>query len=408
MGKVIFDKSDYRYGAANIASSGDTLLATALRCSQNIDKGISWGYSELVAKISTDGGESWSDEIKVALPPARKITAEEGNTKSSFFLYPVTLTAKNGEFVIIFTYYPESMGAEEEKLLDKKKTPFTHFGGKNCPIIYDREGNFFIITDSGKIIDSSKAATDYTLKEFGELYNGDEYVGNIYLNGAMGKSEGLGKTTFGAPLKAPKRSYIMMVKSSDGINWSEPRDITPSILGATDGACITTSAGNGAVCDNGRIIIPLNCEKGASCIYSDDNGETWNRNQRIPVMPVKGDVSVMQAPNGEIIAVGKKACISHDNGITWLKDKNKFAPVKAISDGGKVTVVVNSKAGTALVSGEFEYKKNKYKGVDYSDESLALAGGLLPCTDIKSVNGKTALLYVTPDRQQVSFDTMDM
>ncbi|MBR3150210.1 MAG: exo-alpha-sialidase, partial [Eubacterium sp.] len=304
MGKIIFKKSDYRYSSAIIGAKENVLLAAAVKCSQNIDKGISWGYNEIVAKISSDGGESWSEEKTVLAPPARKITADEGNTKSAFFINPTLLTAPNGDFVIVFTFYPECMGEEDEKLLDKKKTPFTGFNSKTYPVLYDRDGNYFIVLEDGKVIDSSKQPTEYTVKGLGELYRGEEYLGNIHLNGAMGKSEGLGKTSFGAPLKSPKRSYIMMIKSSDGINWSEPKDITPNVICESDGACVRTSKGNGAVCENGRMIVPLTAPKGAAFIYSDDNGESWNRNMRMPYIPVKEDISVLQTSGGELLAVG--------------------------------------------------------------------------------------------------------
>ena len=169
-----------------------------------------------------------------------------------------------------------------------------------------------------------------------------------------------------------------------------------------------TSTGNGVTCESGRIIIPLTADKGAACIYTDDCGNSWNRNQRLPYLPVKDSVSVMQAPNGELIALGKKACISYDNGIIWVKDKTKFTPSKAISNGDKLVTVINSKDGTVIIGGEFCYKKSKYKGIAYSKESSALAGGLLPSTDLAVANGATFALYVTPDNQQVSFDTLSI
>ncbi|MBR3149907.1 MAG: hypothetical protein IKF64_07030, partial [Eubacterium sp.] len=109
---------------------------------------------------------------------------------------------------------------------------------------------------------------------------------------------------------------------------------------------------------------------------------------------------------GELLAVGKKACISFDNGITWMKSKSKFAPIKAIANGEKFMTSINTKSGTVLVGGEFEYKKNKYKGVEYSEDTLSIAGGLFPCTDIKVFGGKYATIYITPDNKEVSFDIM--
>ena len=109
----------------------------------------------------------------------------------------------------------------------------------------------------------------------------------------------------------------------------------------------------------------------------------------------------------EILALGKKSCISVDNGITWGSYKSKFAPTKAIAIGERIFTVINSKVGTVLIGGEFVYgKKNKFKGIAYSKENSEVAGGLLPYTTLAEVGGKPAALYITPDNKQVSFTTL--
>lgn len=408
MGKIIFSENEYRFSGTALAANGSTALAVAVKCSADVDDGAGWGYSELVAKTSTNGGEEWSEEKTILAPPARCITAEKGNAKTAFFKSPVLTTAANGNFVLVFTFYPESEGADNKKLLDKKKISFTCFGGSNCLIIYDRDGKFYTVTEDGKVLDSSKSPTPYTVKGLGDLYSGDEFLGNIYLNGAMGKSESEEVTaSFGAPLKAAKRSYLMAMTSEDGVNWSEPVNITPAVLAATDGLTMSTATGRGVVCESGRIIVPVITDKGAATIYSDDNGVTWSRNQRAPFMPAKKAVTVVQTPTGELIALGKKSCISNDKGISWGSYKSKFAPFMALAMADRVYTIVNAKAGTAQIGGEFEYnKKGKLKGIKFSKEKSELAGGLLPYTTLAEVAGKPAALYITPDNKQVSFTTL--
>ncbi len=405
MGTILFDKSAFRYSSVALASNGSTVAALAVRCSQNIEKGLCWGYGEIVAKYSTDGGESWSAEQVLAAPPARKITAQAENTKSAFFLNPVLTATANGGFAAVFTFYPESMGGEEEKLLDKKKTAYTYFNNKLCPLIYDRDGKFFIVRENGDVLNAAKASTGYRMEGMGDLYRDGEYMGNIHLNGAMGKSEVSDQTKFGAPLKAPKRSYLMAMTSPDGINWSTPQDIGGSVITASDGVCSETGCGSAALCDSGRIIVPLTCEKGTYCIYSDDGGVTWMRNRRLPYLPCKGAVSVLQAPGGEVIALGKKSCISYDKGITWLKDKAKLTAVRAICRDGKIVAAVQSKLGTATVRGEAVYKRSKLKGADFESD-VAMAGGFLPAIDIAPTGNDFAALYVTPDYTQVTFSAL--
>lgn len=82
--------------------------------------------------------------------------------------------------------------------------------GRMRPIIYDRDGNFFYVSEDGTVLDYKKEATDYRVDEAtGALYRDEEYLGNIYLNGAMGKNEMGVKTTFGAPLKSPKDAMYL-------------------------------------------------------------------------------------------------------------------------------------------------------------------------------------------------------
>ena len=92
------------------------------------------------------------------------------------------------------------------------------------PLIYDRDGNFYYIEESGAVLDSQKQPTPYRLGSgFGDLYKGDEYVGNIYLNGAVGKNEAGAVTTFGAPLtKTQALLCIYAAQQRPGQNLERP------------------------------------------------------------------------------------------------------------------------------------------------------------------------------------------
>lgn len=162
----------------------------------------------------------------------------------------------------------------------------------------------------------------------GALYRGEEYLGNIYLNGAMGKNEMGVKTTFGAPLKSPKRCYVFMIKSSDGgKTWSDPKDITNMILSKDDGTFLGVAPGVGVTTDDGRIIMPLySTKKGAASIYSLDNGETWHRMTRCPYSENLDEWQMITTPNGEVLGLGRQksygktpVSISSDGSKSWEK-----------------------------------------------------------------------------------------
>ncbi len=399
--------------APAVIKTGDTLIAAMCKAAA----GREWGYIEIVTSVSNDGGASWSEEQTVIAPPARAISSDIENTKSAFFTKPTLTLANDGTVLLLVTFFPESKGTADMKYLEKKKTAFTSFDGVKCPIIYDKEGNYYIVWENGCVIDKRKAQTAFYIEDFGELYKDDEYMGNIYLNGAQGKSENGGKTTFGSHFKASKRSYIFLLKSDDnGQSWSRPVDITPSILNENDTAYIGTCGGTGITTKDGRIIIPMVSDKGNFCIYSDDNGSTWCRNQRQPYTGTDGEWTLFEVPNGHLYGYAKsKALLSADRGILWLKgDKPgiklpKQQKATAVSGDTLLLAYPNGTGkGGRICTAAFEYdKRQAFKGIRWSKEAATVTDGAFsaPCLAVLD-DSTAALLYETDSG--VRFDTVTL
>jgi hypothetical protein len=404
-------------------NAGGTLVAV-------IDKGITgndWGYIELEARTSNDGGKTWSQSSIIASPPAREISTDGSNTATSFYIDPCMSVAPNGDIVMIVTFFPESKGFHNRKILENKKVAYTSFDGEICPVIYDRDGKNYIVLSDGTILDSNKIKTEYSVKyPQGELYKGDEYVGNIYLNGAIGKSDVEdGKTTFGAPLKSPKRSYIFMFKSSDkGATWSAPVDITGSILNQEkDGAFFAVAPGSGVTTSTGRIIMPIYTVHGTVAIYSDDNGETWHRNPQVLYSESIDEWTPVEAPNGDIYAFSRAksykktpVAISKDKGISWSKAKSaKFKAPKCQKDaiviGDKVCVSHPSKKkreNGVISVGRFEFdKKGKMKGIKWDKNSeISINDGFFAYSCMAQINANTiGVLYEDEPGGHIVFET---
>lgn len=393
------------YRSPSIVNANGVLIAAA----DNGKSGMDWGYIELCVRRSFDGGESWTEVQTVAAPPARSTVSDSDNTKSAFFVNPCMTVAKNGDIIMLVTFFPESKGVHNMKYLEKKKIAFTRFEGEKCSIVYDRDENYYIVLENGTVIDKNKAKTSYQVKGLGELYKGEEYVGNIYLNGAQGKSEDGEKTTFGAPLKSPKRSYIFMLRSIDGgATWSQPKDITPYILNEEDGAFIGVSPGSGLTTSSGRIIMPLYTEIGSVSIYSDDNGETWKRNQKIPYTGAKGEWTLVEAPNGRLYGYSTEGAktvtiISFDHGILW--GKGDKTPIKSPKCQKNATVIGDKvlishpngkeRKNGMLTVGEFSYdKKNKFKGVQWNENEIEINKTFFASSCLAKIDDNTVgILY---------------
>lgn len=311
----------------SLINANGTLIAAADKASCGAD----WGYIELAVRRSEDGGKTWSDIESVAVPPARETRKSAECYASAFYIDPCMAVTKEGEIIMLADFWPECMGIHKSKLLDKKKIAYAMHDGKMLPLIYDRNNNFYYVLPNGEVLDSKKELTNYTVKApLGSLYRNNEYLGNVYLNGAMGKNEENAKTTFGAPLKAPKRCYVFMLKSTDGgKTWSEPKDITNMILEKTDGTFLGVAPGTGLTLEDGKIVMPLyTLKNGSVSVFTTDGGETWHRMRRNPYAQNIGEWQMIAAPNGTIIGLGRQkifgktpVCISDNSAKSWIKCK---------------------------------------------------------------------------------------
>lgn len=177
-----------------------------------------------------------------------------------------------------------------------------------CFPLFTAKQKPYYIQDDGTVIDKNKQPTNYRVKGFGSLYEKEKYVGNIFLYGKEGVNEAGVELTFGAPLTAPKRSYVYMLRSSDnGKTWSQPKDITHMFLKRSDGTFLGVAPGVGITTKTGRIIMPLYVDrKSTVTIYSDDNGETWHRTEEQPYSKNIDEWQMLEAPDGTILGFGRQ------------------------------------------------------------------------------------------------------
>jgi sialidase-1 len=215
-----------------------------------------------------------------------------------------------------------------------------------------------------------------------------------------------------------------MLKSSDnGETWSEPKDITGSILNPNDGVFFAVAPGSGLTTSKGRIIMPIYTFKGTVVIYSDDNGETWQRNSKVQYTSNIDEWTAVEAPSGEIYSFGRArlfgktpVSVSKDNGIIW--NKSKKAKVKAprcqknsIVVGDKVYISHPSgkKREKGVISvGKFEFdKKNNFKGIKWLKNDIKLNDDFFAYSCMAKIDENTiGIIYEDQPSSHIIFDTI--
>ena len=390
----------------SLINANGTLIAAADKASCGAD----WGYIELAVRRSEDGGKTWSDIESVAVPPARETRKSAECYASAFYIDPCMALTNDGEIIMIADFWPECMGIHKKKLLDKKKIPYGLLDDQMVPLIYDRNGSFYYVKPDGTVLNSKKEQTNYSVKS------------PTGLNGAMGKNEENANTTFGAPLKAPKRCYVFMLKSSDGgKTWSEPKDITNMILEETDGTFLGVAPGVGLTLEDGKVVMPLyTLKNGSVSIFTTDGGETWHRMRRNPYCQTTGEWQMISAQNGNIIGIGRQnnfgktpVCISENGAKSWLKCKKTAlnAPKcqkSIISAGGYVFCSHPSgrqRENGVISIGKPRMIKGSYSHIDWFKD-IEINNGFFAYSCLAQIDEDTiGVLYESQPSSYIEFQT---
>ncbi len=405
----------------SLINAGGTLVAAIDRASTGAD----WGYIEIAVRRSEDGGKTWSNLQTIVTPPARETKIADECYASGFFIDPCMAIAPNGDIIMIVDFWPECKGLHNRRILDRHKAPYAEVNGKKLPVIYDKNKNPYYINENGTVLDKDKNLTSYRVEGIGSLYNKDEYIGNIFLNGPTGVNEANVALTFGAPLNAPKRSYIYMLRSSDqGKTWSEPKDITHMVLKRSDGTFLGVAPGVGLTTKSGRILMPLYVDrKSTVTIYSDDNGETWHRTEEQPYSKNIDEWQMVEAPDGTVLGFGRQkrpgktpVTISRDNGKTWKKgSKTELIAVKCQKSVLSIGEYVFSthtgpkaRADGELSIGRFIKAKDAYTKINWF-KNVKINSGFFAYSCLTQIDENTiGVMYEAEPSSYLLFETYNI
>ncbi|NQK50004.1 hypothetical protein HO504_08820 [Streptococcus suis] len=342
--------ASFRIPALLKTDKGTLIAATDMRHDHSGD----WGDIAQVVKRSSDNGVTWGSTIK--------IVDLKNNEKAVNRTIGAPLTIDTAlvqdpttkRIFAIYDMYPE--GQALFGMPSQREVEYTVVNGKSYLNLYSNKNdrpftlreNGYIYTPDGQItryrVNTGDSSPAYA--NMGDLYYNQQLIGNIY-----------NQTDDPGLFRIAKANYIWISYSDDdGLTWSRPEDITPSVkkdymkfLGLGPGTGITLHTGP----NKGRLVVPaysanwqtgLYGSQSALVFYSDDHGRTWkagqtfNDNRRLENGTVlhsstmnlskeQGtEATLVQLGNGQLKMfmrglVGKvRVATSLDGGQTWLND----------------------------------------------------------------------------------------
>lgn len=322
-----------------------------------------WGDIGMVIRRSEDNGKTWGDKVVISNlrdNPEAKDPAAPSPLNIDMVLVQDPTTKR------IFSIY--DMFPEGRAVFGMPKTPekaYEKIGDKTYQILYKQgESGHYTVRENGEVYNAQNQKTDYRVvvnptepgyRDKGNLYKGQELIGNIYFAHSTKN-----------PFRVANTSYLWMSYSDDdGKTWSAPRDITPG-LRKDWMKFLGTGPGTGIVLRNGphkgRILIPvyttnnvshLDGSQSSRVIYSDDHGKTWhageavNDNRQVDGQKIHSSTmnnrraqntesTVVQLNNGDVklfmrgLTGDLQVATSKDGGVTWEKDIKRYPQVKDV------------------------------------------------------------------------------
>ena len=406
-GAKISEKEDVFEGGRNNQPNKDGIKSYRIPALLKTDKGTliagaderrlhssDWGDIGMVIRRSEDNGKTWGDRVTITNLRDNPKASDPSIGSPVNIDMVLTQDPETKRIFAVYDMFPEGKGIFG--MSSQKEEAYKEIDGKTYQILY-REGEqgAYTIRENGTVYTPDGKATEYRVvvdpvkpaySDKGDLYKGDQLLGNIYFT-----------TNKTSSFRIAKDSYLWMSYSDDdGKTWSAPQDITPMVkadwmkfLGVGPGVGITLRTGP----HKGRIVVPvyttnrtnhLNGSQSSRIIYSDDHGKTWhmgggvNDNRTLYDGTVvdsstmnnyyaqNTEASVVQLNNGDLklfmrgLTGDLQVATSHDGGLTWDNNVERYDVPDVYVQMAATHTVQNGKEYILLANANGPGRKNGY------------------------------------------------
>lgn len=254
------DAKEYRIPLL-FKTNKDTILAI---CDKRYFGLEDYGKVDLVLRRKEKNYEF--SEVKTAIS-----LSSDSNNK----LHPFTIDAsivqdeESNRIYIFTTMFPASKGFYDAQMgsgyIEIQGEKYLELFGKNGEQFYVKDGEVYTI-DGVKTCYKVELIDDEPFRQYGNIYQGDMIIGNIFSENAQ--------------LKVKKTSYLMSLYSDDdGLTWHKLTDLNKFVK-SEDMKFLGVCPSKGAYLNSGKIVIPVyftnKYNKQSSCLMtSTDKGESF-------------------------------------------------------------------------------------------------------------------------------------
>ena len=308
---------------------------------------------DTILSKSTDGGKTWT----YSFPNYFNDSTDAKHSNATAFIDPAMIQGKDGTIYLLADLFPGGVALNTAPHRHKKKSGYELIDGTYRLVLYgspvpNQQTSYthyvgdFAADGYAPVIDVNDSNTDYYVDQWYYLYNADRE--KMYC-AQLGSSKYVQQNVFyyNAELHVTAASYLWLVTSEDGgETWSAPLMLNEQVRTGLESNArfYGVGPGRGLVTSTGRIIFPCytfyNADGNSSVIYSDDNGQTWERSEELSWQT--SEATVVEA-DGKLYMFARHGgyAVSTDGGETWSARQNVTGA--DIHTGCQINAIVYSK-----------------------------------------------------------------